>query len=431
MTPTPVQPRPAPQRSAIYYGWVLVATLAVAETTSWGVLYYAFTVFLDPMHQDLGWSRAEISGAFSLALLLSGLMAVPLGRWLDRRGPRLLMTAGSCAAVALLLAWSAVHTLAAFYLIWAALGIVMAAVLYEPAFWIVSTWFVRRRGQALTVLTLIAGLASVIYVPLAGWLVAAQGWRHALITLAVLVGIGTIPLHALVLRRRPEDVGLAPDGEPPLAQPDASRPQPPLSIGGVTLGSAMRASSFWLVTCAFFFGTLATGVVFAYFVPYLTDRGYAPGLAATLTGLIGIAALPGRLVLTPLGDHMPRGRLAAAIFLAQAGALLLLLRVPSTVGVVSFVVLFGAGFGAITPARAGIVADYYGPRHFGSINGSVAMASNMARALAPVGGGIVYELSGGYGLLLGGLALLLAVAVIAALFAERAAMRSGLYLVRQ
>ena len=172
-------PPHAPWRG-LYYGWVLVIALSVTEITSWGALYYSFTVFINPMRDALGWSNASISGAFSLALLLSGIIGLPLGRWLDHHGPRLVMTAGSVAAVALLVGWSRVQDLTNFYLIWAGIGVTMGAVLYEPAFFVVATWFRRKRGQALTLLTFFAGFASVIFVPLAGWLVQIQGWRDAL-----------------------------------------------------------------------------------------------------------------------------------------------------------------------------------------------------------------------------------------------------------
>ena len=113
----------------------------MTEVISWGVLYYAFSVFLTPMETDLGWSRAETTGAFSLALVLSGVAAIGAGRWLDRHGARVLMTAGSCMGVVLVLAWSAASTLLVFYVVWAAIGVVMAAVLYEPAFAVITVWF--------------------------------------------------------------------------------------------------------------------------------------------------------------------------------------------------------------------------------------------------------------------------------------------------
>jgi MFS family permease len=169
-------------------GWLLVATLAVTETTSYGVLAYAFGVFLVPMHQDLGWSPTALTGAYSLAVIVSGVAALPVGRWLDRHGVRGLMTAGSAAATVLVLAWAQVTDLTAFYGIWVGIGVVMAAVLYEPAFAVIATWFrdSAERTRALLALTVVGGFASVIFVPLAGWLVEARGWRDALVVLAAM-----------------------------------------------------------------------------------------------------------------------------------------------------------------------------------------------------------------------------------------------------
>ena len=186
---------------APYYGWVLVVALGVTETISWGVLYYAFSVFLAPMEADLGWSRGETTGAFSLALVLSGVASIPVGRWLDRHGPRLLMTVGSCIGTLLVLAWAAADNLLVFYVIWAAIGLVMATVLYEPAFAVMAVWFDRKRARALTAMTLIAGFSSTVFLPLAGWLAQVQGWRAALLSLALILAVGTIPAHALLLRR--------------------------------------------------------------------------------------------------------------------------------------------------------------------------------------------------------------------------------------
>ncbi len=396
----------------VYYGWVLVVTLALTETTSWGVLYYAFTVFLKPMQMEFGWSRAAMTGAFSLALLLSGLAAVPAGRWLDRHGPRALMTAGSCCAVLLLLSWSRVQSLAALYVVFALIGLVMAAVLYEPAFVVVANWFQRRRGRALTVLTFIAGFASVIYIPLAGWLVEVQGWRSALVTLAAITAAGTIPLHALLLRRRPDDLGLAVDGGPSPAPLDGGAAPNERSA---TTAEALRSSTFYWLTAAFFLNALGVGAVFVHLVPYLTDQGYGAGFAASVTGIVGVMALPGRLVLTPLGDRVSRSVVAALIFLLQMLALLALLLVDTATGVFAFVVLFGAGFGAVTPARAALVAEYYGPRHYGSISGMMSLFLTGSRALAPVGAAVIYDVAGGYG-----------ISVVSVLLAERTAASSGL-----
>jgi MFS family permease len=149
-----------------------VAILAVTETTSYGVLAYAFGVFLVSMGDVLGWSRTALTGAYALAVIVSGVAAIPVGRWLDGHGARALMTAGSTAATVLVLAWAQVSDLTVFYAIWTGIGLAMAAVLYEPAFVVIATWFPddTQRRRALLTLTVIAGFASVIYVPWpAGW----------------------------------------------------------------------------------------------------------------------------------------------------------------------------------------------------------------------------------------------------------------------
>ena len=226
-------------RGPRYYGWTIVWTLAVTETVSWGILFYAFAVFLVPMQRELGWSTPAITGAYSLALLVAMVLSPPLGRWLDRAGPRVPMTIGSVLGTVLLVAWSRVESLPAFYLIWAGIGVAITLTLYEPAFAVAATWFVRGRSRAMLALTTVAGLASTIFLPLAGWLTERLDWREALLALAVILGVMTIPAHALVLRRRPEDLGLLPDGEPP--EPD--RPLSPPE--GVPLSRALRDPAYW------------------------------------------------------------------------------------------------------------------------------------------------------------------------------------------
>lgn len=377
----------------IYYGWVLVLTLALTQIVSWGTLYYAFGVFLTPMGAETGWSTAEMTGAFSLALLISGVAGLLVGRWLDRHGPRLLMTLGSCLAPLLVFAWSRVESLTAFYLIWAAIGLVMSAVLYEPAFYVVATWFRRGRAKALTVLTFVAGLASVIFIPLANWLVQGYGWRSALAVMAIVLAVATIPPHALLLRHRPSDLGLEPDGQP--AQPtDVAVPR--RDERSLTLRDALRDRAFWWLTASFVCIMIASTAATVHLIPYLIDRGFSPGFAAAAAGLIGLIALPGRLIFTPLGSIVSRRLVTAGMFLVQTVALIALLLFDSTAGVIAFVILFSAGFGAITPARAALIAEYYGAANYGSINSVLALFLTGARAIGPVGAGLLLARAGSY-----------------------------------
>lgn len=389
-------------RPRLYYGWVLVGTLAVTETVSYGVLQYAFPVFLAPMEAELGWSRTAMTGAFSLASLVSGLAAIPVGRWVDRHGARGLMTVGSVAAALLLWGWSAVEGLAAFYAVWIGLGLAMAAVLYEPAFAVMASWFDRKRGRALTVLTFVAGFASVVFVPLATLLVETQGWRTALLWLAGIVAVTTALPHALFLRRRPADLGLAPDGGASslrrggMGGGGSDYVHPPPTFQSVPADEAIRGTSFRWLTLAFSLSSLVTTAVAVHLVPLLLERGHGAAFAGAAMGAVGLMALPGRLVFTPLGDRWPRAAVTASIFVLQALGVAALLT-GGNAGVWACVVLFGAGFGAITPARAALVAELYGPAEYGRISGVVALFLALARAAAPVGASVLHTAGGGYG----------------------------------
>jgi len=375
-------------RRNIYYGWVMVFSLAVTEMISYGVLFYAFTVFITPIQAEFGWSRAEISGAFSAALLTAGLLAIPIGHILDRRGARVVMTIGACAAVLLTLGWSRVQNLTTFYIVWIGIGAAMALVLYEPAFAVVATWFRQKRGQALTILTFIAGFASVIFIPLAEFLIRLQGWRGALWTLAALLAL-TIPLHALILRRHPSDLGVEPDG-------GEITPNSPVREVDFSVRQAVRLGSFWWLTAAFTLNTLAAIAILLHLTPYLTDMGYSTSFAASATGLVGLLSLPGRLIFTMLGDYLPRWVVTTFLFLLQPLAFFLLLILPGTAGVYGFVIVFGACYGAVTPARAALVADTYGATSYGSISSILGLFLTFARALAPVGAGLMHDLTGDY-----------------------------------
>ena len=401
-------------RRRVYYGWVLVVALGVTETISWGILYYAYTVYLAPMEAELGWSRGDLTGAFSLAVLLSGLAAIPVGRWLDRHGPRLLMTAGSIAACVLTLAWSQVHSLPQLYLIWAAIGLTMSATLYDPAFATASRWFERRRVQALTVITLMAGFASTIFIPLAGWLVQTSGWRSSLVTLAIVLAVGTIAPHALLLRRRPEDIGLHADGAPgPTQHTERARQQT------TTPAQAIRQPSFRWLTLSLWLATLTTIAVGIHLLPYLRDRGYDPTFAAAVTGSIGAMQVAARLALAPFGNRLSPRLLTLGILATQPVALAVLLLVRSTPGVLLFVVLFGAQRGLATLMRPALIADLYGVARYASIAGVVQFALSLAQAAAPVAAGAAYDALHTYEPVFWSLSVVAVLSVLAMLPAKR------------
>jgi predicted MFS family arabinose efflux permease len=359
---------PRPER--LTRAHAILGALSVTEIVSWGVLYYAFAVFIAPMGDALSATDTELTGAFSLALLVSGATGIAVGRRLDRASPRPLMTLGSLAGVALVVGWSQVDSLLTLYAVWIGLGFVMATVLYEPAFVVIAKWFVEpvRRRRALTALTLVAALASFIFLPLSQALIDAHGWRDALLILAAVLGVITVPLHGLVLRRAPRSMQ------------DAGR------IESRTARDVLRTAPFWLLTGAFFLGTLAGTALVVHLVIFLVRDGGTPAFAAFAVGLIGLMQIPGRLLFATIAAHTPRRVATATIFLGIAAGVAVIVLVEGRAAVFAGVCLVGMGNGMVTLARATAIADLYGPGAYGLIGGVAASATTGARALGPVVG---------------------------------------------
>lgn len=392
-------------------GWAIVAALSVTETTSWGVLYYGFPVFLKPMEATFGWSRAALTGAFSVALAMQGIAAVFVGRWLDHHSPRALMTAGSVAAVGLVLVWSRISSLTGFYLLWAATGVVMATILYEPAFTVVTKWFVQRRRQALTAVTLVAGLASFIFLPLENRLIRDHGWRDALVYLALVLGVVTIPLHGLVLRPPP-----SPDhhtNPPPGGATDATGASGGSGATAATAATgavvvtgavpashstrdALRTSMFWFLAAAMVASSFVASGLAVHQIAYLVERGYTSAFAAGLTGILGAMQLPGRVLFAPLMRWLPRRAVTTIVFAMLTLGLVVLALGRGTASVWAFVVIYGMGRGMSTLLRATLVGDLFGARNYGSISGVLAFCTTAATALGPVFAGLLYDAVGGY-----------------------------------
>ncbi|MCS6887553.1 MAG: MFS transporter [Chloroflexus sp.] len=376
----------------LYYGWVILLTVSLTEVVSWGVLYYAYSVFIVPMARDLAVDQLALATGYAIALLSSGAVAPLIGWWLDRYGARGLMTAGSISGCLLLLLWSQVTTPLQLYLVMAGIGVASAAVLYEPAFAIVATWFRRERGRALQVLTFFGAWASFIFIPLAGWLVGQLGWRAALLALAAILAL-TIPLHALIIRRRPADLGLTPDGDAPATA--AVAPAEP----AVRPRAALREWRFWLLGCAFAASGFATVAMTVHLIPYLLSRGESLTVASAIAGLHGVMSLLGRLLIGPLGERWPRWLVTASLFAMQIGGLLVLVTITHPIAAVVYIALFGAGAGTQTIMRAALIAEQYGSANYGAISGWQNLLLTIARTAAPVGAGALIGVIGYHGML--------------------------------
>ncbi|GAA1194727.1 MFS transporter [Pseudonocardia alaniniphila] len=354
----PVQPQQTSvEPAALSRGGLrrVLTVLCVTEITSWGILYYAFPVLAPGIAADTGWSIGTITAAFSLGLVVSALVGIPAGRWLDRFGPRLIMTGGSVLAAPALLGIATAPSLPWFFAAWALAGVAMACVLYQPAFAALTRWWGPRRVTALTAVTLSGGLASTVFAPLTATLAEHLAWRHTYLVLAAVLAAVTIPAHLFGLH-----------GRWPRADPVEHHKH----VHGAP-GLIARSRAFVLLVAAIGLGTFAGFAVVVNQVPLLIGRGLSTSTAAWALGLGGLGQVLGRLgygTLTARTSVRLRGVLILAAF-AAATVLLAVLPGPAAL-LIAAAMLVGAARGVFTLLQATAISDRWGLRTMDGSTGS-------------------------------------------------------------
>jgi MFS family permease len=342
-----------------------------------------------PIARELAWDKAAINGAYSLTVLVSGMLGFGVGRLLDRFGARALMSAGSLILGVALASLARVHTLPQFYLVWGAgIGLGTALTYYPVSFTVVANWFETRRMNALSTLTFMGAFSSTFFYPLNGWLVAAFGWRDAVAILGAIQIAVTLPLHAILVRRHPEDIGLHPDG----GERHAGAARSPVT--GMAFERAMRTRAFWLITAAMSLSYFASTTVIVEHIAFLTSRGFATTLVTTIVGLFGIAYLPGRTIVAFFGRRLRLQALVAGALAVEGIGLVVLLKASSALAIGLYVLIFGAAYGALSPLRGAIMAECFGRRAYGSIIAAQGIPIAVLSALGPIVGGRLIDALG-------------------------------------
>jgi MFS family permease len=363
----------------------VLTVLCLTEITSWGVLYYAFPVLADQITSETGWSRVTITAAFSSALVVSAGVGIPVGRRLDRVGPRALMTAGSLLAVVAVIVVALAQNLAWFFAGWLIAGISMAGTLYPPAFAALTRWSGAARVSALTTLTLVAGLASTVFAPLAAALMGHLGWRQTYLVLAAVLAVVTIPAHAFGLNLPWPQVTPLPAGETHRAPAGADPAAVARSRTFVVLSIAITLAAF-----GFYAGVINL-------VPLLLARGLSESTAAAALGLGGAGQVVGRLGYGRLTRRTGLRTRTVAVLLAGAvtTVALALLPGPASLLIVG-AVLAGCARGIFTLLSATAVSDRWGIHHYGRLNGLLSAPMTLAIAVAPAAGAGLAALVNGY-----------------------------------
>ncbi|GAA4515767.1 MFS transporter [Brevibacterium yomogidense] len=358
-----------------------LTALCIAQIVSWGLLYYSLPVAVAPISQDTGWSHTVITAALSAGLIVSALAGIRVGRLLDTSSPRAVMASGSVVGVValLLVAWS--PNLPMFFVGWLVAGFSQSAVLYPPAFAVITRWYGDRRVGPLTTVTLVGGLASTVFAPLIAFLIDTFGWRASYVVMAGILAVVTVPLHTLFLNRRWTDTIATSEEASPAAE----------------IRSVTRSRQFRTLQIAMAVATFTLFAVTINIIPMFLERGMSYSTAAFALGLIGAGQLVGRIGYTWLAHGTTTRTRTTVIFTVGAAGLWALAVLPGPFWLlIAVAVLAGAARGCHTLLQATAVSDRWGIRNFGAVNGVFTAPMTFVGALAPVAGPAVAGLLGGY-----------------------------------
>jgi hypothetical protein len=378
--------------------------LAIAQTLIWACIYYSFPALLLHWETSLGWSRADLTGAITLAIFMSAFCSPLYGRLIDAGKGAQMMAAASVLGGLCMMALALVTELWQFYLLWAVLGVCMAGSLYEPCFALIT----RARGaeakRSIIFVTLVAGLAGTVSFPAAHGLVQAFGWRGAVLCFGLTAVLVVAPLMWF--------------GANAVEQGGAHR-----HLGNSQLLVAERSflssSVFWCLAIGFALIAVVQGVTLHHLLPILAERELHPDVAVMAISFIGPMQVAGRLTMIAAERRVSIHGIAIACFVLIGLSIILLIGAGVTPAMlIGFVILFGGAYGVVSIIRPVIARSLLGERQFGAKSGALALIYLVGSASAPFLGALVWG-RGGYDLVLPGLIGLAALGLVLYVLAHR------------
>lgn len=385
------------KKPKVFYGyWIVVAAFFSVLIFS-GCGFYAFSLFVRPLQADFGWGRGEIMTAFTIFYLIMGVTAPYVGRLVDRYGAREVISVGAFIAGLGFVLLSLMHNLWHFYGGYTIIGIGMVATSQVSVTAVVSNWFKKRRGTAIGIMSTGIGAGGFVLAPLIGsYLIPTFGWRATYVALALFMWT-LIPIALLVIRTKPADMGLYPDGRQgseAVAETKAS-----LSTTGLSPKMALATSTFWLIFISYLTLSFGQAGVLQNQVPHLEDIGFPLATAATALGIVGLMSAVGKLGFGWLCDKIQAKYVSGIGIGLQLVAIIILINVKpesSQAIIWLYAIFMGLGAGSWVPAMSMLVSANFGLVSYGAIFGAITLAYNFGTATGPLSAGYIYDITNAY-----------------------------------
>ncbi|MGD9803079.1 MAG: MFS transporter [Hyphomicrobiaceae bacterium] len=389
-------------RLPFYYGWVIVGiafvTMAIGVTAR-----TAFSLLMPPLIDEFHWDRGLAAGAFSFGFLVSAVLSPIVGRVIDLRGPRIVIMCGVVLTTAGL--FLAPYIERPWHL-YATLGVLVGGganmMTYTVHSQFLPNWFVARRGLAISIAFAGAGIGAIVLLPWLESIILLHGWRAACWAIGLFVLFAVAPPNLLV-RKKPEDVGLLPDGVS--ASPAAAAKQHSNIVDADwaatewTLARASRTARFWWIAIGYFCALVAWYAVQVHQTQYLTEIGFAPLVAAWALGAVSVIGILGQVILGGLSDRIGREwiwTVGCGGFAVSYAALIVMEHAPSTAFLYAMVISQGFFGYALASVMGAIVAEIFEGPHFGSIFGTITVALIGGGAAGPWFAGAIHDATGSY-----------------------------------
>ncbi|MBI4299627.1 MAG: MFS transporter [Chloroflexi bacterium] len=402
MESSAVQARTPPR---VFFGWYIVAVSFLGNYAQVSAGAVSLAIFLKSMNTDLHWTRLQTTWGLTITQLVTSLGGPWIGRMVDRRGPRMLMVVGGLVGGAAVFSQRWTNSLWQYYLIYSVIGgLGLFCVGNMIGTTVIAKWFVRRRGRAIAVATMGMGLGSAVTNKAVQYIIYHYGWRNAWLFLGVMVWVLVVIPALLFMKRRPEDVGLLPDGD----EPAGARPMPgaatirsgPAKTAAEerqwTLHEAVRTKSLYMVIIAFNLAGLGSGALLFHRFAFLTDQGFDPGLVAWATTAGSFVLTAMMFVWGLLAERIPTRRLTIIVFLGLAVGITILITTRSMAQLYTYSILWGLAMGGSPVLSAIIWAEYYGRAFVGTIRGAMMPISLLSTAGGAPFASWVYDSTGSY-----------------------------------
>jgi len=376
------------KRPKYFYGYNIVASSFVIQAIGIGTIH-TFGVFFKPLLAEFGWSRAALSGSYSIATIISGSLSILVGRLNDKLGPRVLITIASFLGLGFILMsrLSSTWQLYLFYGVFVGIGLSSIDIVSIST---LMRWFVRRRGMMTGIVKAGTGIGQLVIPLMASIFITVYGWRTSYIIIGIAVIVLLISIGQL-LRRDPASMGLLPDGD---KESQTASPNP--AETGFYLHKSLRTRQFWTICLAYFATMFCLFTVVVHIVPHATDIGLSSTAAAGILSTIGGISVVGRLITGIAIDRIGNKLVMIICFILLISAFLWLQLAREPWMLSLFALVYAFAHGGLFTMMSPIVAEYFGLRSHGSLFGIVLFSSMLGGAIGPIVAGHIFDITESY-----------------------------------